>query len=96
MKKQRTYANIWDAIEGGEEAANLKIRSQLMSVLCEELKRRKLSQAKAAKLLGVAQPRVSDLLRGRIDLFSIDALVNMLYALGIHVNMETSTEPIAA
>jgi predicted XRE-type DNA-binding protein len=86
MKKQ-TFASVWDAIESGEEAANLKIRSKLMSTLCEELKRRKLSQAQAAKLLGVTQPRVSDLTRGRIDLFSIDVLVNMLYALGVHADL---------
>ena len=96
MKKQ-TFASVWDAIEDNpEEAANMKIRSMLMSILCENLKGRDLSQAQAAKLLGVAQPRISDLYRGRIDLFSIDKLVKMLSALGVQIQIATVDEAVAA
>jgi predicted XRE-type DNA-binding protein len=72
-----------------EEAAHLLIRSDLMIQVETVLKERGLTQAKAAKLLGVSQPRVSDLVRGRIDLFSIDTLVDMLARLGISVTFRT-------
>jgi predicted XRE-type DNA-binding protein len=65
-----------------EEAEHLLIRSDLMIAVQKALTRRRLKQAEAAKLLGVTQPRVSDLLRGRIDLFSTDALIDMLARLG--------------
>jgi predicted XRE-type DNA-binding protein len=96
MKKQ-TFKSVWDAIEDSEEeATNMKIRSQLMSTLTEKLKLRKLSQAESAKLLGVTQPRISDLFRGRVDLFSIDTLVNMLSKVGIHIVFVTKDDAVAA
>lgn len=61
-----------------EEAEHLRIRSTLMIEVRKLIEERKLTQAGAAKLMGVTQPRISDLVRGRIDLFSIDALVGML------------------
>lgn len=51
------------------------------------IERRELTQAAAAKLFGVTQPRISDLVRGRIDLFSLDMLVNMLAAAGVQVRL---------
>lgn len=82
------FASVWDAIEDTPvEAENMKLRSALMIALKEHVEREKLSQARAAKLFGVTQPRVSDLMRGKIDLFSLDALVNMLAAAGLHVEM---------
>jgi len=57
----------------------------------KELGSRGLKQAQAAKLLGISQPRVSDLLRGRVDLFSADALIDMLARLGIKVRLVAST-----
>lgn len=60
------------------EASSLKIRAALMRAIEQELVKRKLTQAKAAKILGVTQPRISDLKRGKIQLFTIDALINML------------------
>lgn len=71
------------------EAAHLLIRTDLMLQIERILKERGLTQAKAAKLLKVSQPRVSDLVRGRVDLFSIDALVEMLARLGIAVTLRT-------
>jgi predicted XRE-type DNA-binding protein len=73
-----------------EEAEHLLIRSDLMIAVQKAVERRALTQAAAAKILGVTQPRVSDLLRGRIDLFSTDALIDMLARLGIRVRVVLS------
>jgi len=70
-----------------QEAANLKLRSELMGEICALIANRELTQVEAGALLGVAQPRVSDLLRGRIDRFTIDALVNMLGRAGVQVEL---------
>ena len=87
MSKQK-FSSVWDAIEDTpEEAENMKLRSLLMTALKDHLTRTKMSQAQAAKLLGVTQPRVSDLMRGKINLFALDALVNMTTAAGLHVQM---------
>jgi predicted XRE-type DNA-binding protein len=80
MSKHR-FISVWDAIEGThEEAENMKLRSALMMALKTHLVRNDLSHAQIAKLFGVTQPRVSDLMRGKIDLFGLDALVNMAAA----------------
>jgi predicted XRE-type DNA-binding protein len=68
-----------------EEAENLRLRADLMIQLTKLLQTRGLTQAKAAKLLGVSQPRISDLVRGKIDRFSIDSLVEMLGHAGARV-----------
>jgi predicted XRE-type DNA-binding protein len=72
-----------------EESEHLQIRADLMIQIEKVLKERGLKQAQAAKLLRVTQPRVSDLLRGRIDLFSTDTLIDMLARLGIRVRLVT-------
>ncbi|MEW5930368.1 MAG: helix-turn-helix transcriptional regulator [Gemmatimonadota bacterium] len=77
-----------------EEAANLKVRSSLMGSIRRITDERGLKQAEAAELFGVTQPRISDLMRGKIELFSIDALINMLAHAGHDV--EVSVEPRAA
>ncbi len=77
MNQQR-FASVWDALEASPEAAeNMKRRSRLMMALRNHLLKADMSQAEAAKLFGVTQPRVSDLMRGKIDLFGLDALANM-------------------
>ncbi|OZI54074.1 helix-turn-helix domain-containing protein [Bordetella genomosp. 4] len=82
------FASVWDAIEDTpEEAENMKLRSILMTALKNHLARTGMSQAQAAKLFGVTQPRVSDLMRGKINLFALDALVNMAAAAGLHIEM---------
>lgn len=68
-----------------EEAEHLLIRADLLIQLQKAIASRGLTQAKAAKILRVTQPRVSDVLRGRIDLFSTDSLIDMLARLGVHV-----------
>lgn len=87
MSNQR-FSSVWDAIEDTpEEAENMKLRSVLMTALKDRLTRSGMSQAQAAKLLGVTQPRVSDLMRGKISLFGLDALVNMATAAGLHIEL---------
>lgn len=71
----------------GFSPEHLKVRSDLMISLQKAIAARGLKQADAAKLLGVTQPRVSDLMRGRIDLFSIDTLIDMLARLGIRAGL---------
>ena len=84
----KKFASVWDAIEDTPEAAeNMKLRSALMMALKDHIVRAGLTQAQAAKRFGVTQPRVSDLMRGKIDLFAIDTLVNMATAAGLHVEM---------
>jgi predicted XRE-type DNA-binding protein len=84
----KRFASVWDAIENTpEEAENMKMRSLLMTALKNHLARSDLSQAEAAKIFGVTQPRVSDLVRGKINLFGLDALVNMATAAGLHIEM---------
>ena len=78
---------------GEEEAAHLEVRSTLMFTIRKLIQDRGLTQAKAAALLGVTQPRISDLVRGRIDLFSIDGLVDMLARAGIKVAVTVSPMP---
>ena len=87
MSKQR-FTSVWDAIEDTPEAAeNMKRRSALMLALKNHMARTEMSQTHAAKLFGVTQPRISDLMRGKINLFGLDALVNMATAAGLHVEM---------
>ncbi|MDR1936310.1 MAG: XRE family transcriptional regulator [Candidatus Accumulibacter sp.] len=87
MSKQR-FASVWDAIEDtAEEAENMRLRSVLMTALKNHLIRTGMSQVQAARLLGVTQPRVSDLMRSKIDLFALDALVNMASSAGLRVEM---------
>jgi predicted XRE-type DNA-binding protein len=87
MSNQR-FASVWDALEDTpEEAENMKLRSAMMTALKDHLARTGMSQAQAAKLFGVTQPPVSDLMCGEIELFSLDALVNMAKAAGLHIEM---------
>ncbi len=69
------------------EAEHLRVRSHLMMAIEQLIEARGLTQTRAARLFGVTQPRVSDLVRGRIELFSIDALVEMLGRAGIKLSI---------
>jgi predicted XRE-type DNA-binding protein len=88
MSNEQTFASVWDAIEDTPaEAENMKLRSALMIALKQHVARAGLSQSEAARLFGVTQPRVSDLLRGKINLFGLDTLINMATAAGLHVEL---------
>lgn len=83
-----TFSSVWDAIENtAAEAENMKLRSILMMALEQHIRAKGWTQVEAARRLGVTQPRVSDLLRGKINLFALDTLVNMVAAVGLHVEM---------
>ena len=87
MSNER-FSSVWDAIEDTPaEAENMKLRSALIMALKERITREGLSQSQAAKLFGVTQPRISDLLRGKINLFGLDTLVNMAVSAGLHVEL---------
>lgn len=87
MTSERHH-NIWDVIEDDPTIAeNLRIRAELMSEIAAYLKRSGMTQAQAAAKLGVTQPRISDLTRGKIDLFSIDTLVNMVALIGLRLQV---------
>ena len=80
----QTYRSVWDAIADGlEEAANLKLRSQLMDAIEAYIARQAITQEEAARRLGVPRSRVSELVNGRISKFTIDKLVNMAARVGL-------------
>jgi predicted XRE-type DNA-binding protein len=88
MTKNR-YASVWDAIETTPaQAENLKLRASLMLALKRHIEREGLSQTEAARAFGVSQPRISNLMRGKIELFGLDMLVNMLTAAGMQVTLK--------
>jgi predicted XRE-type DNA-binding protein len=84
----KAFKSVWDAIEDDPaQAANMKHRSALMMAISEHIKAEGLNQTEAAKLFSVSQPRISDLMRGKIGMFSIDTLVAMLAAAGIEIDI---------
>ena len=87
-KVRRSSGNVFrDLGFPAEEAESLRLRADLMVRIRRLIEGRKLTQAAAAKMLGVTQPRISDLVRGKIDLFSIDTLIDMLARAGIRVGL---------
>jgi len=88
MKRTRSSGNVFrDLGFSPDEAEYLRVRAELMANLQKVITARGLKQAEAAELLGVTQPRISDLMRGRIDLFSIDTLIDMLARLGVRAKL---------
>jgi len=88
MSEQK-FDNVWDAIEKSPaDAANMKARAGLMIAIQETVTAWKITQARAAKRLGVTQPRLNDLMRGRINKFSLDALMN----LAVHADLSVSID----
>ena len=82
--KTKGFASVWDAIEDSPQvAASMKARSALMIELSKFIETQGFTQAQAADVLGVTQPRISDLMRGKINLFSLDMLLNMASAAGM-------------
>ena len=95
-KIRRSSGNVFkDLGFPAEEAEHLRIRADLMITLSRVIHDRGLTQVKAAELFGVSQPRVSDLVRGKIDRFSIDTLVEMLGHAGVRVEFTTKPGRVA-
>jgi len=82
----KPHGNVWNAIcDGPAEAANMKMRSLLIIALTEHIKAKKWTQAEAAEHLGVSQPRISDLINGKVNKFSVEALIGLLASAGLEV-----------
>lgn len=87
-KIRRTTGNVFaDLGFTPEESENLKVRADLMMALTKLIEVHGLTQVAAARAFGVSQPRISDLVRGKIDKFSVDTLISMLGAAGAHVSV---------
>jgi predicted XRE-type DNA-binding protein len=92
----QTFASVWDAIsDTPAEAANMKARSELMMALEDVIAAWGLTQAEAAKRLGITQPRLNDLLKGRIGRFSLDALMNLAVGAGLDVRIAVTSRAAA-
>ena len=86
--EMQSFDSVWDAIEDTpEEAANMRLRSELLTAVEQEVRSWGLTQSKAAERLGVTQPRLNDLLRGKIAKFSLDALVDLSARAGLAVTL---------
>lgn len=93
MSKSETYASVWEALaDTPEQAANLRARAELMQKIAQIVQESGWTQTEAATRCGVTQPRINDLLRGRVSRFSLDALVNIATAIGrrVHVELEAA------
>jgi predicted XRE-type DNA-binding protein len=94
---EQQFASVWDAIEDTTQAAAmLRLRSALMMGLTEAIKAQGLTQAQAAELFGVTQPRISDLTRGKVALFCLDALVDMASTAGMNPTIHVTLPKKAA
>ena len=86
---EHRFDSIWDAIESTPgDAENMKLRSELMIALKAHIEAKGWTQTEAAKRMGVTQPRVSDLMRGKVQVFALDALVNAASAAGLSVKLD--------
>ena len=93
---RRAKANVFKELGfDPEESENLLVRADLMIELSRLIESKEWTQVEAAEIMGVSQPRISDLVRGKIDRFSIDTLVSMLGSAGIKVRITTSVKQVA-
>jgi len=89
MSDLQRFDNVWDALEDDPvKAENMKLRSALMMAITQRIAAQGLNQTETAKQLGITQPRVSALAKGKIEEFRLDSLVNLAHQLGLHVSME--------
>lgn len=87
--QRESFDTVWDALESSPaEAASMKMRSTLLIAIERQVREWELTQAEAARRLGITQPRLNDLLRGRIGNFSLDALIALARAAGLSVRLE--------
>ncbi|WP_311028772.1 helix-turn-helix domain-containing protein [Mesorhizobium koreense] len=86
---RQSFENVWDALEDTpSDAANMSMRSNLLIAIERQVRGWNVTQAEAARRLGITQPRLNDLLRGRITNFSLDALINLASAAGLTVRLQ--------
>jgi predicted XRE-type DNA-binding protein len=85
---RQIFESVWDALEDTPaEAANMAMRSSLLIAIQKRVEHWNVTQAEAARRLGITQPRLNDLLRGRIANFSLDALINLASEAGLVVRL---------
>jgi predicted XRE-type DNA-binding protein len=85
--------SVWEAlVDTPEEAENLRVRSQVMRAIVQAVKAWDVSQTEAARRLHVTQPRLNDLLKGKIDKFSLDALVNLLAGADLEIEISVTAK----
>ena len=91
MTDKQRFTSVWDAIEDTpQQATSMRARSELMMNLTEVIRERGMTQGEAATLFGVTQPRISDLMRGKINLFSLDTLIDMAATAGMSPTVKVS------
>ncbi len=93
MEEVEKFENVWDAIaDTSGEAANMRAKSELMRKIVAILDKKNWTQTEAAKHCGITQPRMNDMLRGRMSRFSLDALVNIAASIGqrVHIELEAA------
>lgn len=97
MSNEQRFSDVWDAIEDTVvTAASMRARSNMMMALQSWAKASKGTQAEAARLLGITQPRMSDLMRGKINLFSLDSLLDMATLAGLQPQIKINSVPAEA
>jgi predicted XRE-type DNA-binding protein len=97
MTDKKRFASVWDAIEDTpQEAASMKARSALMMALSVAIQERSMTQSEAAELFGVTQARISDLMRGKVNLFSLDTLIDMAATAGMAPTVKVTKLKISA
>jgi predicted XRE-type DNA-binding protein len=91
MLKRNNFANVWHALEDTPaEAVNMTLRSRLLIAIEERVRGSNVTRAEAARRLGITQPRLNDLLRGKIANFSLDTLINLAAKAGLAVRVHIS------
>jgi predicted XRE-type DNA-binding protein len=91
MTDKQRFSSVWNAIENTpQQAASMRVRSHLMLNLTEVIRERGMTQGDAAALFGVTQPRMSDLMRGKINLFSLDTLIDIAATAGMSPTVKVS------
>jgi predicted XRE-type DNA-binding protein len=87
--ERQSFDNVWDALEDTPaEAANMTMRSRLLIAIEQRVGSWNVTQAEAAQRLGITQPRLNDLLRGKIANFSLDTLINLAAQAGLVVRLD--------
>jgi predicted XRE-type DNA-binding protein len=87
------YGSVWDALaDTPAEAENLKVRSALMSAIRAKIEEFGWSQTTAARNMHITQPRVSDLVNGKLSLFSVDTLINLGATVGVHMHIDVDDD----
>lgn len=89
MNDLQCFNSVWDALEDDPiKAENMKLRSALMMAITERIKAEGLNQTETAERLNITQPRVSALVKGKIEDFRLDTLVNLAHQLGLHISIQ--------